>query len=390
MFAGGTINIEGGTFDGTKKNNDPKFAALFESISLKNCTIKNFDDSLFINSSDMSVTIGKDVTFSNVSDAVYLYRNCFITLEDDLSKNVVIFIQNPGSIKAGEKVQITTTTDNSTLKDKIVPYYSSRLAVGYDKENQYYYMMLFKKNGQITYTSDQANNEIDAIDKDGNKLTLTISASDTSYTGQAYDGLTITNKISEVLDVEPTYSYEGIDGTTYGPSSSAPTNSGKYKVTVSLGGQSISTTFEIAKEDTSAKDLKQAKEDAINELKKYVDNKKNEVSKLNNISDTDKETYKDSLDKKLKELETSINEISLDTSDGLSNEEALKKAKESINALITSGESSIDSIVYEASKKTNNNSSNNKTNTSGGCPNNTTWSETLKSCVYKVSNTNTK
>ena len=143
--------------------------------------------------------------------------------------------------------------------------------------------------GRVTYTW-QRDGEGDAIstgaaytltaDDIGHALTVTVAPDSDNYTGsvtseatatvqKAIGTITITSDPSKVYDGEPaddpsvetsntgadvTYTYEGVGGTSYGPSETAPTDAGIYAVTVSVeqtathaAATSEPVTFSIAK-----------------------------------------------------------------------------------------------------------------------------------------------
>ncbi len=64
--------------------------------------------------------------------------------------------------------------------------------------------------------------------------TATVTASD-DWQGTAVDSITVT--------------YKGVNGTTYAESTTAPTNAGTYTASITLGGQTASTEYEITKVD---------------------------------------------------------------------------------------------------------------------------------------------
>lgn len=81
------------------------------------------------------------------------------------------------------------------------------------------------------------------------KLTLTLSASDMTYTGNAYTGASISAEGQSAWAAAgltiPTIQYEGDTGTTYPLSDTAPTAVGNYKAVISMGGQRAEAAFQI-------------------------------------------------------------------------------------------------------------------------------------------------
>ena len=83
-----------------------------------------------------------------------------------------------------------------------------------------------------------------------NKRMLTLSASDTLYSGNAYAGAAIENDITEITgDVASDITYVGRDGTNYTESNNAPKDVGKYTAKVTICGQTATANFEIKKAD---------------------------------------------------------------------------------------------------------------------------------------------
>ena len=83
-----------------------------------------------------------------------------------------------------------------------------------------------------------------------NKSMLTLLASDTLYSGNAYAGAAIENDITEITgDVASDITYVGRDGTDYTESNTAPKDVGKYTAKVTIGGQTATANFEIKKVD---------------------------------------------------------------------------------------------------------------------------------------------
>lgn len=81
------------------------------------------------------------------------------------------------------------------------------------------------------------------------KLTLTLSASDMTYTGSTYTGASIATEGQSAWTAagleRPTIKYEGDTGTDYLLSDTAPTAVGNYKAVISMGGQRAEAAFQI-------------------------------------------------------------------------------------------------------------------------------------------------
>lgn len=98
---------------------------------------------------------------------------------------------------------------------------------------------------------------------DKTPVSITAAMTGGVYNGQpcAYSNAAVTNNTDGtiVTDVTLTASYEGVDGTTYGPSATAPTNAGSYQLTLSVpdtdatySGSTV-YTFTIAKRPVTVK-----------------------------------------------------------------------------------------------------------------------------------------
>ncbi len=103
-------------------------------------------------------------------------------------------------------------------------------------------------NVVITFTSAEKTNVDSKITFDsGVPTSVTYNESSQSYNAGLFEGLS---------SVNITYSYVGINGTSYGPSATAPTNAGTYTVTATYEDEtqkgSKSTTFTITKATPNA------------------------------------------------------------------------------------------------------------------------------------------
>ena len=77
---------------------------------------------------------------------------------------------------------------------------------------------------------------------------LTLSASNATYSGKSYQGASVKNDITSVTGASAgSIKYVGRDGTSYGESTTAPTNAGNYTASVTIGGATATADFEITK-----------------------------------------------------------------------------------------------------------------------------------------------
>lgn len=77
--------------------------------------------------------------------------------------------------------------------------------------------------------------------------TLTLTAATVSHTGNEYSGATLSNQTAWTsAGLTPlTIQYEGVDGTRYSSSSTAPSAAGRYKATITAGGATAIAPFAI-------------------------------------------------------------------------------------------------------------------------------------------------
>ncbi len=101
----------------------------------------------------------------------------------------------------------------------------------------------------IAYCSQSENSNLCSFYGKENALTLSIAAQNATYTGLAYTGASISDGISDEYPSAPIseITYEGIDGTTYSASTTAPIAAGSYKASVTVGTVTVYDTFTIGK-----------------------------------------------------------------------------------------------------------------------------------------------
>ena len=81
-------------------------------------------------------------------------------------------------------------------------------------------------------------------------LTLTLNAKDMPYSGNKYDGATLTNTITEATGIKPgDIIYKGRGNTTHSSTTTAPVDAGTYTASVTINGKTASADFEITKKE---------------------------------------------------------------------------------------------------------------------------------------------
>lgn len=81
-------------------------------------------------------------------------------------------------------------------------------------------------------------------------LTLVLNVKDIPYSGNEYDGATLTNTITEATGIKPgDIIYKGRGNTTYSSTTTAPVDAGTYTASVTINGKTATADFEITKKE---------------------------------------------------------------------------------------------------------------------------------------------
>lgn len=275
--AGGTLYIQGGTITNVEGTNDAVAAGnvymtggtvsapngggirLSQSgtkAEITGGTISGSKYGVYLKSGNPTCKIG-NVTFSGNTNDVYLASGHTFTLSTDYvgANNIKVGIAD--SISGSTKRQITTAGTDKSMLAKVTSV-NSKYSVNYSKSGKYLYLWIH--NHKLSYSSD--GNTITAkctVDSDcqyyEDGLTLKISAEDRTYSGNTYDGASVTNNITSVTGTAASaIKYVGRDGTSYSESTTAPVNAGKYTAKVTIGGQTATADFEITKAQVAIPD----------------------------------------------------------------------------------------------------------------------------------------
>lgn len=103
---------------------------------------------------------------------------------------------------------------------------------------------VYAANGSIVTATCSVNSAPCQYHTDS--VTLTLTATNANYSGSPYTGASVTNNITAVTAAAAgDITYEGVSPTSYTKSTTAPTNAGTYKATVTIGGATAEQTFTI-------------------------------------------------------------------------------------------------------------------------------------------------
>ena len=200
---------------------------------------------------DKSIVLGSYATFENNSADIRLDFEQIFTIQDNFKGNASVFIaeDNPSFPR-----RITTSGISKSMLGRITSV--NGYSVNYAEDGGYLY--LWEHTHNWSYSSNDNDNKIIAKCSDskcGNELELSLTAEDSVYSGEAYNGAEVENNISYATGkkADIVYYLEGGKTRTNASNSgaagegAAPVNAGKYVVKVSVGGQTIGAGFEITK-----------------------------------------------------------------------------------------------------------------------------------------------
>ena len=235
---GGTITSQSGEYDGIFGNN----------VKMVGGIIKNCKQAI---EGDKSIVLGSYATFENNSADIRLDFEQIFTIQDNFKGNASVFIaeDNPSFPR-----RITTSGISKSMLGRITSV--NGYSVNYAEDGGYLY--LWEHTHNWSYSSNDNDNKIIAKCSDskcGNELELSLTAEDSVYSGEAYNGAEVENNISYATGkkADIVYYLEGGKTRTNASNSgaasegAAPVNAGKYVVKVSVGGQTIGAGFEITK-----------------------------------------------------------------------------------------------------------------------------------------------
>lgn len=151
-------------------------------------------------------------------------------------KNISAYLANKTSTYDGNKQYINPATLSGAIAGNsiVFTYEYTKDGVTTDyAQNAGVYAVVAKTDGDNNHKATTTSSVTFTINKAASTLALTPQS--VSYTGNAID---FVNIVSNPSDATFTITYEGINGTIYSPSTTAPSDQGEYKVTVNFAGDS--------------------------------------------------------------------------------------------------------------------------------------------------------
>lgn len=236
----GTVNMYGGTITSTSSKKSTIGIQAGE-IKIVGGKIQNFDWGIWLNTTNVSATIG-NVTFENNNCDIVMSSGKKFTIQDDF--------KGTASVKVNSFPCTITTPGTSPEMCKRITYDDGFHSISYDTTEK----CLYVSDHLHSWSYSTSANKIIATctakpdcEFNPGKLDLTLAAADAYYSGNTYTGATVTNGIAYQSDNEADIVYYLKDGTKTNSSNSgatsegaAPVNSGQYTVKVTFGGQTIS------------------------------------------------------------------------------------------------------------------------------------------------------
>ena len=243
----GTVNMYGGTITSTSSKKSAIGIQAGE-IKIVGGKIQNFDWGIWLNTTNVSATIG-NVTFENNNCDIVMSSGKKFTIQDDF--------QGTASVKVNSFPCTITTPGTSPEMCKRITYDDGFHSISYDTTEKCLYVSDHLHSWSYSTSADKIIATCTAkpdCEFNPGKLDLTLAAADAYYSGNTYTGATVTNGIAYQSDNEADIVYYLKDGTKTNSSNSgatsegaAPVNSGQYTVKVTFGGQTISADFKIKK-----------------------------------------------------------------------------------------------------------------------------------------------
>ena len=242
---GGTITgpVKNGHISGIKANN----------VQFTGGVIENFEAAiLYMDWKQIEgIKIGGNATFKNNYSDIHLLEDQVFTIQGDFKGNASVYSadSNPSFPR-----RITTFGISKSMLGRITS--TQGYSVNYAEDGNGGYLYLWKHTHAWRYSSD--GNKIIAKCSDsecGNELELSLTAEDSVYSGEAYNGATVENNISYVtgkpadivyyLGDETTKTNAGTSGAA--SEGAAPVNVGNYVIKVSVEDRTLSSAFKIEK-----------------------------------------------------------------------------------------------------------------------------------------------
>lgn len=246
------VQMDGGTITGPVKNGHIS-GIKANNVQFTGGVIENFEAAiLYMDWKQIEgIKIGGNATFKNNYSDIHLLEDQVFTIQGDFKGNASVYSadSNPSFPR-----RITTFGISKSMLGRITS--TQGYSVNYAEDGNGGYLYLWKHTHAWRYSSD--GNKIIAKCSDsecGNELELSLTAEDSVYSGEAYNGATVENNISYVtgkpadivyyLGDETTKTNAGNSGAA--SEGAAPVNVGNYVIKVSVEDRILSSAFKIEK-----------------------------------------------------------------------------------------------------------------------------------------------
>lgn len=246
------VQMDGGTITGPVKNGHIS-GIKANNVQFTGGVIENFEAAiLYMDWKQIEgIKIGGNATFKNNYSDIHLLEDQVFTIQGDFKGNASVYSadSNPSFPR-----RITTFGISKSMLGRITS--TQGYSVNYAEDGNGGYLYLWKHTHAWRYSSD--GNKIIAKCSDsecGNELELSLTAEDSVYSGEAYNGATVENNISYVtgkpadivyyLGDETTKTNAGNSGAA--SEGAAPVDVGNYVIKVSVEDRTLSSAFKIEK-----------------------------------------------------------------------------------------------------------------------------------------------
>lgn len=246
------VQMDGGTITGPVKNGHIS-GIKANNVQFTGGVIENFEAAiLYMDWKQIEgIKIGGNATFKNNYSDIHLLEDQVFTIQGDFKGNASVYSadSNPSFPR-----RITTFGISKSMLGRITS--TQGYSVNYAEDGNGGYLYLWRHTHAWRYSSD--GNKIIAKCSDsecGNELELSLTAEDSVYSGEAYNGATVENNISYVtgkpadivyyLGDETTKTNAGNSGAA--SEGAAPVNVGNYVIKVSVEDRTLSSAFKIEK-----------------------------------------------------------------------------------------------------------------------------------------------
>ena len=246
------VQMDGGTITGPVKNGHIS-GIKANNVQFTGGVIENFEAAiLYLDWKQIEgIKIGGNATFKNNYSDIHLLKDQVFTIQGDFKGNASVYSvdSNPSFPR-----RITTSGISKSMLGRITS--TQGYSVNYAKDENGGYLYLWKHTHDWSYSSDDKRIIAKCSGSEcGNELELSLTAEDSVYSGEAYNGATVENNISYVTGKPADIVYYLGDGTTKtnagnsGAASegAAPVNVGNYVIKVSVEDQTLSSAFKIEK-----------------------------------------------------------------------------------------------------------------------------------------------